>query len=410
MALYRYEAAAATGEVVRGEMDALSQEAVIEHLHGLGYVPIRADTAREGALGRFLATLSSTPLSIRHDAKPGQLAFLTQQLGMLLHAGLPLDRALEISLTVITGKVEREAIETVLEKVRGGSTLADAMAAEDRLFPAYYVGMVRAGEASASLDSTLKHLAELLERTSASREQVKSALIYPSVVLVTGIGSIAILFGYVIPRFRPLFEQAGADLPFSTRMVLGLSDTVRNYGWLMAIVAFVGVLLARRYIATAHGRRRWDGWMLRLPGLGDLVTKVELSRLSRTLGTLLRNGVSPLAALGIAQKTIGNMALRDAMEMVVESVKEGKGLADPLARTGRIPDLAVQLTRVGEETARLDEMLLQIGDIYEQESKRSIDRLVALLVPAVTILLGVVVALVIGSVMSAILGVYDLAM
>jgi general secretion pathway protein F len=178
----------------------------------------------------------------------------------------------------------------------------------------------------------------------------------------------------------------------------------------MALLAFVGVLLVRRYIATPRGRRRWDGWMLRLPGIGDLVTKVEFSRLSRTLGTLLHNGVSPLAALTIAQKTVGNAALRDAMETVVESVKEGKGLADPLARTSLVPDLAVQLTRVGEETARLDEMLLQIGEIYEQESKRSIDRLVALLVPAVTILLGVVVALVIGSVMSAILGVYDLAM
>ncbi len=410
MALYRYEAAAATGELVRGEMDALSQEAVIEHLHGLGYVPIRADTARAGTLGRLVASLGNTPFSLRRDVRPGQLAFLTQQLGMLLQAGLPIDRALEISLTVIAGEVEREALMTVLEKVRGGSSLADAMAAEEKLFPPYYTGMVRAGEASASLDSTLKHLAELLERTDASREQVKSALIYPAVVLVTGIGSIAILFGYVIPRFRPLFEQAGAELPFSTRMVLGLSDAVRDYGWLMAIVAVAAALLARRSIATPSGRRRWDGWLLRLPGIGDLVTKVELSRFARTLGTLLRNGVSPLGALGIAQRAIGNVALQDAMSAVVESVKEGKGLADPLAATGLVPDLAVQLVRVGEETARLDEMLLQIGRIYEDESKRSIDRLVALLVPAVTILLGVVVALVIGSVMSAILGVYDLAM
>ncbi len=406
MTLYRYEAAAASGELVTGEMEALSQEIVVERLHALGYVPIRADTAGGGLLSRLFAQ----PLTLRRARKPGNLVFLTQQLGMLLQAGLSLDRALDIAQTIVEGKTEGEAVGAVLEMVRGGSSLADAMAAQNGIFPPHYVGMVRAGEASGSLDASLRHLAELLERSQAAREQVKSALIYPSLVLATGAGSIAILFGFVIPRFRPLFEEAGASLPFATRVVLALSDLFSQDGWLMVAAIVVAALLLRHYVHTTDGRRRWDARLLRLPLIGDLVTKSEISRFSRTLGTLLRNGVSPLTALSITQDAVSNVALRDAMSTVIASVKEGKGLSDPLARTKFVPALAVHLTRVGEETARLDEMLLKIGDIYEQETKRSVERLLALLVPAVTIGLGVVVALVIGSILTAVLSVYDLAL
>lgn len=406
MTLYRYEAAAASGELVTGEMEALNQDIVVERLHALGYVPIRADTAELGMLSRLLAQ----SLTLRRARKPGNLVFLTQQLGMLLQAGLSLDRALDIAQTVVEGKAEQQAVRAILDMVRGGRSLADAMAAQNGLFPPYYIGMVRAGEASGSLDATLRHLAELLERSQAAREQVKSALIYPSLVLATGAGSIAILFGFVIPRFRPLFEEAGTALPFTTQMVLALSDLFSNYGWLIAAAIVVAVLLLRYYINTPEGRRRWDTRLLRLPLIGDLLTKIEVSRFSRTLGTLLRNGVSPLTALSITQDTVSNVALREAMSTVIESVKEGKGLSDPLARTELIPSLAVHLTRVGEETARLDEMLLKIGEIYEQEAKRSVERLLALLVPAVTIGLGVVVALVIGSILTAVLSVYDLAL
>lgn len=405
MALYRYEAAAASGEVVTGEMEAISQDAVVERLHALGYVPIRADTAQSGLLGRLIPR----PLTLRRRGHSASLVFLTQQLATLLQAGLSLDRALEIAQTVITRKAEQDCLRSVLDMVRGGSSLANSLAAQEGLFPAFYIGMVRAGEAGGSLNSTLRHLAELLERSEAAREQVKSALVYPAIVLATGCASVGILFAFVIPRFRPLFEDAGTALPFAAEAVLAVSDALNDYWWLMLGVIVVGAFLFQRYIGTAEGRRWWDTTLLRLPLIGDLVTKIEISRFSRTLGTLLRNGVSPLTALTITRETVTNAALRDAMATVVESVKEGKGLSDPLARTGLVPSLAVQLTRVGEETARLDEMLLKIGEIYELESQRSIDRLLALLVPAVTVALGVVVALVIGSILTAVLSVYDLA-
>jgi general secretion pathway protein F len=388
MVLYRYQAAAASGELVAGEMDATTQMAVVERLHNLGYIPIRADIAPSGTLFRLPVALSRG-----RSSKSGRgLAFLTQQLGMMLQAGLSIDRALEISQSIVPGKAERDCLRAVLDRVRGGSTFADALAAQNGFFPGFYIGMVRAGEAGGSLDTTLRQLAELLERSRAAREHVKSALAYPLVVLATGCASIAILFGFVIPRFEPLFDGAGATLPTMTRWVLATSDIVRDDWWAVLAVALAVVFAARYALRTPSGRRRWHRALLRMPG------------------TLLRNGVSPLAALAITQGTIGNSVLRAALGTVMESAKEGKGIAEPLEKTGVVPALAVQLTRVGEETARLDEMLLKIGEIYDEETQRSIERLLALLVPGVTIALGVVVAIVMGSIVTAILSVYDLAM
>lgn len=406
MALYRYQAAAASGELVTGEMDAATQNAVVERLHHLGYVPIRADIASPNRLFRRSLSLS---FGFNRKSTRG-LAFLTQQLAMMLQAGLSLDRALEIAQSIVPGKLERDCLRAVLDRVRSGSTFADALAAQNGFFPGFYIGMVRAGEAGGSLDTTLRQLAELLERSRAAREHVKSALAYPLVVVATGCASIAFLFGFVIPRFEPLFDGAGASLPTMTRWVLATSDIVRDAWWALAIVALALVLAARAAVRSPAGRRRWHRALLRIPGIGDLITKIELARFSRTLGTLLHNGVSPLAALAITQETISNSVLRDALGTVMDSAKEGKGIADPLAKTGVVPTLAVQLTRVGEETARLDEMLLKVGEIYDEETQRSIERLLALLVPGVTIALGVIVAIVMGSIVTAILSVYDLAL
>ncbi len=405
MTVFRYEAAAGSGELVSGEMDAVSQKAVIEHLHGLGYVPIRADPAH-GDLLSWLRTASNASWRRGHVR---HLSFLTQQLATLLQANLPLDRALELVANIASRASERQCLQAVLDRIRSGSSLADALAAQPKVFPGYYVGMVRAGEAGGSLETTLRQLAELLERSRAAREHVKSGLTYPIIVLATGALSLMVLFGFVIPRFRPLFDDAGARLSTSARLVLATSDFVAAAWWaiaLLAIAAFAGVRWALR---TPAGRERWDGWLLALPYLRDLLLKIEFARFSRTLGTLLRNGVSPLAALGITVETVANKVLRRALIVVMDSLKEGRGLSKPLEDTGLAPPLAVQLTRVGEETGRLDEMLLKVSEIYDQETQGSIDRLLALLVPGVTIALGLLVAVVMGSIVTAILSVYDLA-
>ncbi|HEX3864926.1 MAG TPA: type II secretion system F family protein [Stellaceae bacterium] len=404
MPLFRYQAIAASGEMVSGEMEGMTQEIVIDALHRLGHVPLRADPAG----GRLSwGTALRLPLT---RPKRLNLALLTQQLGILLQAGLPLDRALEIALRILTGEAERTALRNILDRVRGGSSLADAMADQPALFPAFYVGMVRAGETGGSLDATLRHLSEYLEQVRSAREQVKSALVYPVLVLATGMASITVLFGFVIPSFRPLLEESGKAPPASAQIVLAISDIVRDGWWIMLLAVIAVVVIVRRQLRVPAFRRYRDQRLLALPVAGDLVVKTEMGRFCRTLGTLLKNGVAPLTALSITHGALTNLALRGALDGVVDRVKEGKGLAEPLAQAKAVPPLVVDLVRVGEETARLDDMLLKIAEIYDEETRRATGRLLAMLVPAVTIGLGIIVALVVGSILTAILSVYDLAM
>jgi general secretion pathway protein F len=404
MPLYRYQAVAASGDMVTGEMEAATQAVVVELLHGQGHVPIRADLAGNRSLLHWAWPRRSAAKSTTRN-----LALLTQQLGILLHAGLPLDRALEIVQRMLPSETERVCLRDLLDRVRGGQSLADALAGQKSMFPAFYVGMVRAAEAGGSLDATLRQLAEYLERTAAAREQIKSALIYPILVLLTGCASIGVLFAFVIPSFRPLFAESGKPLPLSTQFILAISDGFLA-SWWMFVLAFVVLVVIVKAQLRKKAVREWrDRRLLTLPIAGDLLIKTETSRFCRTLGTLLKNGVSPLSALTITHETIGNLALRAAFVTVIGSVKEGKGLADPLSRTKLLPPLVIDLVRAGEETARLDDMLLKIAEIYDEETRRQIARLLTLLVPAATIGLGIVVAVVVGSILTTILSVYDVA-
>jgi general secretion pathway protein F len=238
---------------------------------------------------------------------------------------------------------------------------------------------------------------------------VISALIYPAIIFATGLGSVGVLFAFVIPRFRPLFEDAGANLPVAAQSILLVSDLVRDYWWTVPVTLLALLLLLRSQARRPEWRLRWDRRLLSVPLAGELIAKSEVARFSRTLGTLLKNGVSPLAALAITQETIGNRAIAETVGALADNLKQGKGLSEPLSHSGWVPPLAVQLIRVGEETARLEDMLIKTAEIFEQEVGRSVARLLALLVPGITIALGFVVALVIGSILTAVLSVYELA-
>ena len=292
----------------------------------------------------------------------------------------------------------------------GGAALADAMAAQPEVFPDFYVSMVRAGEAGSSLETVLGRLADFLERSHAAREHIKSALIYPLIVALTCFASITVLFTIVVPRFRPVFEEAGGALPLAARNLLRVSEIFQDFWWL-AIVLPVGLaLLLRLQFKRPASRARWDRLVLRLPVAGALIGQVEVVRFTRTLGTLLKNGVSLMTALEIARETISNRVFHDAVTRIIDRVKIGRGLAEPFAESKVFPRLAVQLIRVGEESGHQEEMLLKIADIFEGETRRSLDRLLTLIGPAVTIVLGLIVAGVIGTILTAILSVYDLAL
>jgi general secretion pathway protein F len=276
------------------------------------------------------------------------------------------------------------------------------------VFTRAYVSLVRAGEAGGGLDDVLARLADYLENAEKLAEQVKSALVYPIILLVMAGLSIVVLLTVVVPQFTPLFENAGAELPVLTRIVVGAGDLMQRYWWLLLVALALLWWLARRQMQRSESRARIDRWLLRVPLLGGLLTRLDTARLARTLGTLLANGVPILNALSIATQTIGNAALREALGETATAVKEGKGVADPLARTRRFPPLAVRLIAVGERSGHLEAMLLKIADIYDGEVRSTVDRLMSLLVPVLTLVLGAIIATIIGAVMMAILSAYEL--
>jgi general secretion pathway protein F len=406
MPQFRYTAATTSSEPIEGQMEAPSKSAVIDRIHALGQIPIRIEEVGTSALAKLLVAelVPARRISVR------SLALLTHQLATLQKAGLALDEALLVLQDLVETKSEKECLRLLVEKISGGATLADAMAAQKGVFPEFYVSMVRAGEAGATLDAVLERLAEFLERSQATKEHIKSALLYPALVAVTCCASIAVLFIFVVPRFRPLFDQSAGTLPLAARSLLAFSDFLQLYWWIFILVPSLIGLVLRRQIRNPERLRRWDQQLLKVPVVGDLIRKIEVARFSRTLGTLLKNGVSLLSALLITRETIRNKIFAEAVMTVVDAAKTGRGLAEPLRRIKLFPPLAVHLVRVGEESGRQEEMLLKIADIFDAEIRRSIDRLLALLAPAVTVVLGIVVAVVIISIMSALLSVYDLTL
>ena len=405
MPRYRYEAVDASGEVVRDELDAATLDAAIARLRDQGLLPLTVNEAKSG----FLRGGFGQPLfSKRRALSRKTIALLTQQLASLLHAGMPLDRAMTILIGVTEDEQAKPVLERVQEKVRGGSSLADALEVQG-VFSRFYLNMIRAGEAGGALDVVLKRLTEFLERSQALRETVTSALIYPIILLSVSALSVIILLTFVVPQFQRLFADAGKALPLATQIVIAVGDGFRYYWWVGAILLVLLSAVVRRQLSQPESRARWDDRFLRLPLFGDLIAKVETARLSRTLGTLLGNGVSMLNALTIVRETLSNQVLAGALGDVAEHVKTGRGLADPLLEAGRFPKLAVQMIRVGEETGQLQEMLLQVADTYDGEVQTAVKRLLTLLEPALILGLGVIIAGIIMSILVAILSLNDLA-
>ncbi len=402
MASFRYKAVTAAGTVTTGMVDAATRADAVNQIRGLGHLPL---TTAEAGAARWRALLPSS-----RPGKPSSdtIAFATQELAALLSARLPLDRALGILVELEETRRLREPLTAVLASVRDGASLADAFEATG-VFSRSYVTMVRAGEFGGNLEATLKRLSDYLARASAVRDTVVSAMIYPSVLLATAGLSVVFVLMFVLPQFAPLFEQSGKPLPFPTVVALALGDFLTNYWWLLGILGAAGFLGLKRAAATPAFRRARDRIALRLPLIGDLVLKTQIERFSRMLGTLLANGVPLPQGLLLARDTLTNAVIADAAGETAARLKEGEALAARLRQTGIFPPLALDMIRVGEETGALEEMLLKQADLYEREVRHAIDRLLSLLVPVMTVVMGLIVAGLIASILLAILSINDLA-
>jgi general secretion pathway protein F len=268
--------------------------------------------------------------------------------------------------------------------------------------------MIRAGEAGGSLPSVLLRLAEYMERSKALRDNVKASLTYPAFLAVISVIAVVVLLGVVVPRFKPIFAGAGKAVPFVTQVVLFMGDALRNYGWLMLAALALLVFWFSRRLRDPEVKYRLDRRMVTAPVVGDLFGKVEMARFSRTLGTLLSNGVTLVAALNIVRETMANTWLSEAVAGVARELKEGRGLGRPMMETGRFPMLAVHMILVGEETGRLDDMLMQVAETYDREVEVAITKALALLQPVMIVTMAAVIGFIIIAILSAMLSVYDI--
>jgi general secretion pathway protein F len=394
MAQFRYKAVSDVGEMLQGQMEAASVDEVIGRLQDQGHTPLEAQPADGVGGGSGLAALLK-----RGPFTGDQLAQFTHQLATLLGAGQPLDRALSILLDLPEGEHAKKMVERVRDRVRGGNTLSSALDEEHGVFPKLYISLVRAGEAGGSLEETLRRLADYLERSQALRGSIVNALIYPAFLMVGVLGSLVLLLAYVVPQFVPIFADMQVPIPFITQVVLALGNTLQAWWWLILLLLGGGLFVWRARLRDPQARLAWHTRVLTLRLVGPLLLKVETARIARTLGTLLKNGVPLLGALTIARQVTANRALDKALSEAHEQVKGGNGLSLALGQSKLFPRLAMQMVQVGEEAGQLDTMLLKVADTFELESKRAIDRLLAALVPALTIVMTVMVAFIMAAIL-----------
>ncbi len=400
MPLYLYKALNTRGETLDGQMEAGSDSEVVLRLQEQGHLPVEA---RLASAGRGAGSWRSL-FKPKAFAGPRLVQF-TQQLATLLGAGQPLDRALTILLELPEDEAARRTVSDVRDAVRGGTALSTALERQHGTFSRLYVNMVRAGEAGGSLHETLSRLADYLERARALQGRVVNALIYPAILLVMVGLSLLFLLGYVVPQFALMYESLDAELPLFTQVVLGVGLFVRDWWIVLLVVPALALLWLDRKRHDPVFREKLDAWLLRRRFAGSLIAKVETARLARTLGTLVRNGVPLMAALGIGRNVMGNRVLAADVGAAAEEVKNGVALSAALARGKRFPRLALQMIQVGEESGALDAMLVKTAETFEHETSLALDRMLAALVPIVTVVLAGLVGVVVMAVLTPL---YDL--
>ncbi|MEQ7922739.1 type II secretion system inner membrane protein GspF [Xanthomonas sp. WHRI 1810A] len=390
MTPFKYRALDGQGAEQTGLLEARDKDAAVAALHKRGLMLLHIEPSSLGGLRQALG---------RGTLNGAALMSFTQQLATLLGAGQPLERSLTILLKQPGQPQTRALIERIREQVKAGKPLSVALEEEGRQFSPLYISMVRAGEAGGALENTLRQLSDYLERSQLLRGEVINALIYPAFLVVGVLGALALLLAYVVPQFVPIFRDLGVPIPFITKAILWLGEFLSSYGLLVlgGIIAVVWGSAVR--LRNPQRRLRRDRRLLKTRIIGPLLQRIEAARLARTLGTLLSNGVALLQALVIARQVCTNRALQQQVEQASESVKGGGTLASAFGAQPLLPDLALQMIEVGEQAGELDKMLLKVADVFDVEAKRGIDRMLAALVPTLTVVMAALVAVIMLAIM-----------
>jgi general secretion pathway protein F len=401
MASYHFRAVAPDGKLRTGTLTGASDWQVAEELHRQGLVPVYVGAQPQKS--RALKLPAFAPRRRR------DVLFFTQELATLLKAGVPLDRALSITSELSERPLFRDVVQDVLRVLKGGKSMADSLASHPEYFSGLYVNIVRAGEASGALAPIFERLADFERSRDEVRNYIISAMIYPALLALVGLGSILVLMNFVVPRFAQVFEESRMRMPLPTQILVQMSELVKTWGWIAVAAILAAVAGLRTYIRTPGGRLWWDAFRLRWPLLGPALRKAETSRFARAMETLITNGVPLVQSIGIAAAILTNRRMAGALEAVAQGVKRGEGLAGPLRKTGEFPLLAAHLLSVGEETGRLDQMFGRMAEIYETETRTAIRRFTALFEPLIILVMGVVVGALILSMLLAITSINEVA-
>ncbi len=395
MPIFHYTTISFDGTVNEGSMDAADEKTVIDQIRKTGLLPLKVTTKKEvwhGRSGSF--------------ASKGDIQTFTAELSVLLSARLPLDRSLSILSEISESEKMRKIVQSVLTAIREGSSFSEALLKHPKIFPRFYVNMVKAGEASGVLDEVLDKLNEFLESTRQLKEHIFSAMIYPVILLTAGTISIIVLITFVLPRFSGILAELGGNVPLPAQILLAISGFFQKTWWIMGIIAAAAGIMLQKHIRSERGKYQWDELKLRL--LHEIVSKLETARFCRTLGTLLKSGVPLLQALANSKDVVNNQVIASALDRVALGAKEGKGITLPLTEANVFPPLAISMIKVGEETGQLDSMLIKIAVTYERNLKEAVKRLVSFFEPAMILIMGVLIGAIVVSMLTAIFSITDL--
>ncbi len=408
MPMFDYKAVSPDGSIHEGRMDSLSRDAVIAKIQSSGHIPISANEV-SGQGGAYKSAHKKQSANSGKQSQSDIYGF-TQSLASLIQSGVALDRALEILISVEENVSVKIMAKEIQKSVREGKSLSKALESQGSVFNKFYISMIKTAEASGNMADCLNRLSDYMKNSKALKDKVVSALVYPVILTVVAGISLLIILTYVVPQFATLFDDMGDALPTSTRLILALSQGVQDYGVYGVAALAALVMIIKLEFSSAKNRNKYDRIVLKIPLFGDLVRKIEMARLSRSLGTLLEGGVPLLSGLAIAREVVGNSCMQTDLQLAIDRLKEGKLVSDSLLTSKHFPRLAIQMMKVGEESGNLDAMLLEIADSYDGEVSTQMQRLLMVLEPLLIISLGVAIAGIIISVLVGIVSINDLPM
>ena len=397
MPAYSYSSTTQEGVIKEGVIEAHDEKSALNMLKNSGVIPLKIKLKKNGLI-------SAENFSFK-SAK-NEVQTFTTELYALLGAGLPLDRSLNILAEITENKKMKEVISAILRSIREGSSFSDALEKHPRIFSSLYVNMVRAGESGGVLGVVLEKLIDFLESSKELKDHIFSALIYPVVLVITGILSIIVLVTYVLPKFSVIFRDMGTQLPLPTQILIVFSNVILSTWWIILLIIIAGGFALRNYLKTEKGRYNWDDLKIKI--MGDVILKLETARFCRTLGALLKSGVPLLQAIKNAKDIVGNYVISSALDKISAGIKKGQGIAKPLSDAKIFPNLALSMIKVGEETGQLDAMLIKIADTYEKSLKVSIKKFVSFLEPALILSMGLLTGFIVISMLMAIFSITDI--